>query len=239
MEHTLALIQQAHEGDKNAREQLVEENMGLVFMIGKRFLGRGHEMEDLCQIGSIGLMKAIDKFDSSFDVKFSTYAVPMITGELKRFLRDDGMIKVSRSLKEISYKTYKTKEDLEKKLQREPTIEELAGEMQMDREEIVMALEASNEVESLSKTIYQGDGTEICLIDKLEETENENEKVLDRLLLEQGLKTLEKEEYELIRLRYFKDQTQVKTAEQLGKTQVQVSRMEKKILKKLRQELLG
>ena len=239
MEHTLALIQQAHEGDKNAREQLVEENMGLVFMIGKRFLGRGHEMEDLCQIGSIGLMKAIDKFVSSFDVKFSTYAVPMITGELKRFLRDDGMIKVSRSLKEISYKTYKTKEDLEKKLQREPTIEELAGEMQMDREEIVMALEASNEVESLSKTIYQGDGTEICLIDKLEETENENEKVLDRLLLEQGLKTLEKEEYELIRLRYFEDQTQVKTAEQLGKTQVQVSRMEKKILKKLRQELLG
>ena len=239
MEHTLALIQQAHEGDKNAREQLVEENMGLVFMIGKRFLGRGHEMEDLCQIGSIGLMKAIDKFDSSFDVKFSTYAVPMITGELKRFLRDDGMIKVSRSLKEISYKTYKTKEDLEKKLQREPTIEELAGEMQMDREEIVMALEASNEVESLSKTIYQGDGTEICLIDKLEETENENEKVLARLLLEQGLKTLEKEEYELIRLRYFEDQTQVKTAEQLGKTQVQVSRMEKKILKKLRQELLG
>ena len=239
MEHTLALIQQAHEGDKNAREQLVEENMGLVFMIGKRFLGRGHEMEDLCQIGSIGLMKAIDKFDSSFDVKFSTYAVPMITGELKRFLRDDGMIKVSRSLKEISYKTYKTKEDLEKKLQREPTIEELAGEMQMDREEIVMALEASNEVESLSKTIYQGDGTEICLIDKLEETENENEKVLDRLLLEQGLKTLEKEEYELIRLRYFEDQTQVNTAEQLVKTQVQVSRMEKKILKKLRQELLG
>ena len=117
MEHTLALIQQAHEGDKNAREQLVEENMGLVFMIGKRFLGRGHEMEDLCQIGSIGLMKAIDKFDSSFDVKFSTYAVPMITGELKRFLRDDGMIKVSRSLKEISYKTYKTKEDLDKNLQ--------------------------------------------------------------------------------------------------------------------------
>lgn len=238
MEHTLALIQQAHEGDKNAREQLVEENMGLVFMIGKRFLGRGHEMEDLCQIGSIGLMKAIDKFDLSFEVKFSTYAVPMITGELKRFLRDDGMIKVSRSLKEISYKTYQTKEHMEKKLHREPTLEELAREMQMDREEIVMALEASSEVESLSKTIYQGDGTAICLMDKLEETENENEKVLDRLLLEQGLKTLEKEEYELIRLRYFEDQTQVKVAQQLGKTQVQISRMEKRILKKLRQEFL-
>lgn len=238
MEHTLALIQQAHKGDKNAREQLVEENMGLVFMIGKRFLGRGHEMEDLCQIGSIGLMKAIDKFDPSFEVKFSTYAVPMIAGELKRFLRDDGMIKVSRSLKEISYKAYQTKEMLERKWKREPTIEELAEEMQMDREEIVMAMEASTEIESLSKTIYQGDGTAICLMDRLEEKENENEKVLDRLLLEELLKTLGEEEEELIRLRYFEDQTQMQVAKRLGKTQVQISRMEKKILKKLRQELL-
>lgn len=236
MEDTLALIQRAHEGDKNAREQLVEENMGLVFMIGKRFLGRGHEMEDLCQIGSIGLMKAIDKFDPSFEVKFSTYAVPMITGELKRFLRDDGMIKVSRSLKEISYKAYQTREMLERKLRRDPTIEEMADEMQMDREEIVMALEASTEVESLSKTIYQGDGTAICLMDRLEEKENENEKVLDRLLLEQLLKKLDEEEYELIYLRYFEEQTQMQVATKLGKTQVQISRMEKKILGKLRQE---
>lgn len=238
MEHTLALIQQAHKGDKNAREQLVEENMGLVFMIGKRFLGRGHEMEDLCQIGSIGLMKAIDKFDPSFEVKFSTYAVPMITGELKRFLRDDGMIKVSRSLKEISYKAYQIKEVLEKKLKREPTIEELSEKMQVDREEIVMALEASTEIESLSKTIYQGDGTAICLMDKLEEKENENEKILNKILLEELLKTLEKEEYEIIRLRYFEEQTQIKVAEKLGKTQVQISRMEQKILKKLRKNLL-
>ena len=238
MEHTLALIQQAHKGDKNAREQLVEENMGLVFMIGKRFLGRGHEMEDLCQIGSIGLMKAIDKFDPSFEVKFSTYAVPMITGEIKRFLRDDGMIKVSRSLKEISYKAYQTKEVLEKKLKREPTIEELSEKMQVDREEIVMALEASTEIESLSKTIYQGDGTAIYLMDKLEEKENENEKILNKILLEELLKTLEKEEYEIIRLRYFEEQTQIKVAEKLGKTQVQISRMEQKILKKLRKNLL-
>lgn len=238
MEHTLALIQQAHKGDKNAREQLIEENMGLVFMIGKRFLGRGHEMEDLCQIGSIGLMKAIDKFDLSFEVKFSTYAVPMITGELKRFLRDDGMIKVSRSLKEISYKAYQVKEELEKKLKREPTIEELSEKMQIDREEIVMALEASTEIESLSKTIYQGDGTAICLMDKLEEKENENEKVLNKILLEELLKTLEKEEYEIIRLRYFEEQTQMKVAKQLGKTQVQISRMEQKILEKLRKKLL-
>ena len=195
-------------------------------------------MEDLCQIGSIGLMKAIDKFDPSFEVKFSTYAVPMITGELKRFLRDDGMIKVSRSLKEISYKAYQTKEVLEKKLKREPTIEELSEKMQVDREEIVMALEASTEIESLSKTIYQGDGTAICLMDKLEEKENENEKILNKILLEELLKTLEKEEYEIIRLRYFEEQTQIKVAEKLGKTQVQISRMEQKILKKLRKNLL-
>lgn len=238
MEHTLALIQQAHKGDKHAREQLIEENMGLVFMIGKRFLGRGHEMEDLCQIGSIGLIKAIDKFDPSFDVKFSTYAVPMITGELKRFLRDDGMIKVSRSLKETSYKAYQTREILERKLRREPTVEEMAQEMQMDREDIIMAMEASTEIESLSKTIYQGDGTAICLMDRLEEKENENEKMLDRLLLEELLQTLEKEEYELIYLRYFEEQTQMQIAQKLGKTQVQISRMEKKILKKLRQQLL-
>ncbi|MCI7812884.1 MAG: SigF/SigG family RNA polymerase sporulation sigma factor [Lachnospiraceae bacterium] len=236
MEDTLALIRRAHEGDKDAREQLISENMGLVFMIGKRFLGRGYEMEDLCQIGSIGLMKAIDKFDPSFEVKFSTYAVPMIAGELKRFLRDDGMIKVSRSLKEISYKVYQTREILGRKLRRDPTIEEMAQEMKMEREEIVMALEASTEVESLSKTIYQGDGTAICLMDRLEEKENENEKVLDRILLEQLLGKLDREEYELIYLRYFEERTQMQVAEKMGKTQVQVSRMEKKILAKLRQE---
>jgi len=162
----------------------------------------------------------------------------MITGELKRFLRDDGMIKVSRSLKEISYKAYQVKEELEKKLKREPTIEELSEKMQIDREEIVMALEASTEIESLSKTIYQGDGTAICLMDKLEEKENENEKVLNKILLEELLKTLEKEEYEIIRLRYFEEQTQMKVAKQLGKTQVQISRMEQKILEKLRKKLL-
>ena len=142
MDHTIALIKKSHDGDKEAREQLVEENVGLVWCVVKRFYGRGTDAEDLFQIGSIGLLKAIDKFDLSYDVKFSTYAVPMISGEIKRFLRDDGMIKVSRSLKELSYKIFQTREALIAKLDREPTLEELAKTMEVDKEEIVQAMEA-------------------------------------------------------------------------------------------------
>ena len=140
MDHTIALIQRSHEGDKEAREQLVEENVGLIWCVVKRFYGRGVDAEDLFQIGSIGLLKAIDKFDLSYDVRFSTYAVPMISGEIKRFLRDDGMIKVSRSLKELSYKIFQTQEELVGILGREPTIEELSEKMQVDKEEIVQAM---------------------------------------------------------------------------------------------------
>ena len=142
MDHTIALIKKSHDGDKNARERLVEENIGLVWCVVKRFYGRGTETEDLFQIGSIGLLKAIDKFDLSYDVKFSTYAVPMISGEIKRFLRDDGMIKVSRSLKELSYKSFQVREELTVQLGREPTLEELADKMQVEKEEIVQAMEA-------------------------------------------------------------------------------------------------
>ena len=138
MDHTIALIRRAHEGDENARAQLVEENTGLIWCVVKRFYGRGTEAEDLFQIGSIGLLKAIDKFDLGYDVKFSTYAVPMITGEIKRFLRDDGMLKVSRSLKEIAYKAYQAKEALTEKLGREPLLEEIAEETGVEKEEDVM-----------------------------------------------------------------------------------------------------
>ena len=156
MEHTLVLVKKAHEGDKVARETLVEENMGLVYTIARRFQGRGHEMEDLIQIGCIGLIKAIDKFDTTFEVKFSTYAVPMIAGEIRRFLRDDGMIKVSRSLKETAAKACMTREILEKRNGREPTLEEISEEIGAAREDIVLAMESAAEVESLHQTIYQG-----------------------------------------------------------------------------------
>ena len=234
MDHTIALIQKSHEGDKAAREQLVEENVGLIWCVVKRFYGRGLENEDLFQIGSIGLLKAIDKFDLSYDVKFSTYAVPMISGEIKRFLRDDGMIKVSRTLKELSYKIFQTREKLLDLLGREPTIEELAEKMQIDKEEIVEALEAGGEVESIYKPIHQKEGNEIRLMDKLEEKEHREEKILDHMLLQQLLGTLEKEERTLIYMRYFQDKTQSQVGKELGISQVQVSRMEKKIMENLR-----
>ena len=234
MDHTIALIQRSHEGDKAAREQLVEENVGLIWCVVKRFYGRGLENEDLFQIGSIGLLKAIDKFDLSYDVKFSTYAVPMISGEIKRFLRDDGMIKVSRTLKELSYKIFQTREKLLDLLGREPTIEELAEKMQIDKEGIVEALEAGSEVESIYKPIHQKEGNEIRLMDKLEEKEHREEKILDHMLLQQLLGTLEKEERTLIYMRYFQDKTQSQVGKELGISQVQVSRMEKKIMENLR-----
>ena len=237
MDHTIALIQKSHEGDENARSRLVEENTGLVWCVVKRFFHRGVEAEDLFQIGNIGLLKAIDKFDTSFDVKFSTYAVPMISGEIKRFLRDDGMIKVSRSLKELAYKAYLCQERLTELFGREPTVTEIARELEVDCEELLQALDASGEIESIYKPVYAKDGQEIRLMDKLAEKSNEEETVLDHMLLSQLLSSLNKEERQLIYLRYFADKTQSQVGTELGISQVQVSRMEKKILKRMREQL--
>ena len=234
MEHTLALIGRAHQGDKVARDKVYEENTGLIYSVVKRFAGRGVEAEDLFQIGSIGLLKAVDKFDTSFEVKFSTYAVPMIIGEIRRYLRDTGIIKVSRSLKESQYRVFKIREDLEKKLGREPSVTELAEAAEISLEELNIVLEAGAEVESLHKTIYQGEGTELSLLDKIPEKENRQEKLLDKVLLEELLGRLETEERKLIYMRYFQDMTQTEIARQLHISQVQVSRMEKRILKKLK-----
>lgn len=235
MDHTIALIQRSHNGDEEARAQLVEENTGLVWCIVKRFYNRGAEAEDLFQIGSIGLLKAIDKFDLSYDVKFSTYAVPMISGEIKRFLRDDGMIKVSRSLKELAHRAYSCEAVMQEKLGRDPTVTELAEKLGVETEELTMALEASGDIESLHKPIYQKEGQEIRLMDKLSQKEEGEEKILDHMLLKQLLSYLDKEERQLIYLRYFADQTQSQVGKQMGISQVQVSRMEKKILKNLRE----
>ena len=237
MDHTIALIRKSHDGDEAARTQLVEEIVGLIWCVVRRFLGRGVESEDLFQIGSIGLLKAIDKFDFSYDVKFSTYAVPMISGEIQRFLRDDGIIKVSRSLKELAYKAFLAREKLQDSLNRDPTLEELAEHMQVEKEELVMAMEASGEVESLQRPVYQKDGNEVPLLEKLEEKEQQEDKVLNRMLLSQLLEELGKEERQLIYLRYFANKTQVEIGKELGISQVQVSRMEKKILKRMRERV--
>lgn len=235
MDHTVALISRSHQGDEGARAQLVRENEGLVWCVVKRFKNRGAEAEDLFQIGNIGLLKAIDKFDLTFGVKFSTYAVPMISGEIKRFLRDDGMIKVSRSLKELAYKSQQAREKLTASLGREPTVEELSEELGVDKEELVQAMEAGGEVDSLYRPIHQKEGSEIRLLDKIEEKEKREDKILDLLVLRQLLETLDGIERQLIYLRYFADKTQSEVGKIMGISQVQVSRMEKKILENLRE----
>lgn len=237
MEHTLALIGRAHQGDKEARDTLFEENTGLIYSAARRFLGRGVEMEDLFQIGSIGLLKAVDKFDPAFEVRFSTYAIPMILGELKRFFRDDGMIKVSRSIKENQHRVYLAREKIEKELGREPSLKEIAEMLGMPPEEVAMTLDSAAEVESLYRTVYQSEGTDISLIDKIPEKENAEEHLLNRIFLEEILGKLESSDRKLIYMRYFQDMTQTQVAERLGVSQVQVSRMEKRILGKLRQNL--
>ncbi|TCL60477.1 RNA polymerase sporulation-specific sigma factor [Kineothrix alysoides] len=238
MEEVTVLIARSQAGDKEAREVLIEKNLGLVHHIVKRFLGRGYDAEDLFQIGSIGLMKAIDKFDLSFEVKFSTYAVPMISGEIKRFLRDDGMVKVSRTLKENGWKIKQTAEKISYEQGREATLEEISKLTELSIEDIVMAMEANVEVESIYKSVYQSDGNEIFLVDKLPEKRDANEKLLNHMLLEQLMGELGEEERQLITLRYFQDKTQVEVAKKLGISQVQVSRMEKRILVRMRESLI-
>ncbi len=248
------LIAKSQEGDKEAREVLIEKNLGLVHHIVKRFLGRGYEREDLFQIGTIGLIKAIDKFDLQVGVQFSTYAVPMITGEIKRFLRDDGLVKVSRNIKENAIKVRYARQQLQASLSREPTIQEIAVRAELSVEEIVLAMEASIEVESIYSAVYQEDGSETYLVDKVvakrdgcvgssmgrgAEAYNgdfEKERLLDHLLIKQLLDELETKERELIYMRYFLNRTQTEIAKQLGVSQVQVSRMEKKILLRLREK---
>ena len=235
MEHTFELIIQSQAGDKEAKEQLIMLHSGLIWNVVRRFLGRGYEKEDLYQIGAIGLMRAIDKFDFAYDVKFSTYAVPLISGEIKRFLRDDGMIKVSRTLKENQWKIKKAMELLGHQLGREATTEELAAELSMEPEEIVMYMEKVVEVESMEQNVYAKDGKELFLKDRLAAEKNEQEELMNRLFLQQLLDLLSERDRELIRLRYYENKTQTQVAELLGISQVQVSRLEKKILRRLKE----
>ncbi|HEX2926055.1 MAG TPA: RNA polymerase sporulation sigma factor SigF [Ruminiclostridium sp.] len=237
----LTLIIKAKAGDKQAQSVLVEKNVGLVWSIVKRFQNRGYEVDDLFQIGSIGLIKAINKFDTSYDVKFSTYAVPMIIGEIKRFIRDDGIIKVSRSLKEISSKARITKEIMSKELGREPSINEIAERMKITPEELVMAIEAGCTPESLYSTIGDGDNSPILLIDRIDAADNDNCEVdlIDKIAIRQILDTLDARERQIIILRYFKEKTQVQIAKLLGISQVQVSRIEKKILRDIKLKMIA
>jgi len=235
---TLELVKKAKSGDKQAQSILVERNVGLVWSIVKRFQNRGYDIEDIYQIGCIGLIKAINKFDDSFDVKFSTYAVPMIIGEIKRFIRDDGIIKVSRSLKELANKIRVTKEIMTKELGREPSISEISKRLDIPMEELVMAMEANCSPESLYNTVGDSDSSNVLLIDKLNNESNDEEvDLVDKIDLRMVLNTLNPREKQIIVLRYFKEKTQVQIAKMLGISQVQVSRIEKKILDEIKRKI--
>ena len=232
----LELIKLAHEGDKGARDKLVIENTGLIWSIVRRFTGRGHEPEDLFQIGCLGILKAIDKFDMTFDVKFSTYAVPMILGEIKRFIRDDGMVKVSRSIKENGWRIRAAETELALKLGREPTIDEIAKKVELSVEDVVMTLEANKDVESIYKVIYENDGNEVCLGDQVAD-KSDNDQLINHLILKKLVGELPEREKQIINMRYFGDKTQMQVADIMGISQVQVSRLEKKILLRLREKM--
>lgn len=236
MDNTLELIKLAQSGDKSASQKIVSQNMGLIWSVVKKFTNRGYEAEDLFQIGSIGLLKCINKFDLNYDVKFSTYAVPMIMGEIKRFIRDDGMIKVSRPLKEIAVRAKYAQDAMTKRMGTQPTVNELAKELNVDIDDLIMALDADKDVESLYSTVYQGDGNPVYLIDKLDKKEDNNEKIVDNIVLKQIISQLKPREQQIITLRYYYDKTQTEVAKQIGVSQVQVSRIEKRVLQTIKEK---
>lgn len=231
------LIAQSQAGDDAARESLVLSNQRLVWSVVQRFLNRGYEPDDLFQIGCIGLMKAIDKFDLSYDVRFSTYAVPMIIGEIQRFLRDDGSVKISRSLKETARQVRRMRDELAKKLGRQPHINEVAEALGMEPTEVVFAQEAMRQPASIHETVFENDGDPIYLMDQIsDEAQN---KWFDKLALHDALARLPERERLIVFLRFFRDKTQAEVAEVLGISQVQVSRLEKKIMQQIRDQLGG
>lgn len=229
------LIALSQAGDTDARDRLVNSNIRLVWSVVQRFMNRGYEPEDLFQIGCIGLLKSVDKFDLSYDVKFSTYAVPMIIGEIQRFLRDDGTLKVSRALKETANKVRKMKDELSKTLGRLPTISEVADRLGITPEDVIFAQEANKPPTSIHETVFENDGDPITLMDQI--ADDSQEKWFDKLALTEAIGGLSERERMIVYLRYYRDKTQSEVAERLGISQVQVSRLEKKILQSIKDQI--
>lgn len=236
MNGNTALIKRVQNGDAEAQDKLVENNMGLVYSIVKRYSGRGYDTEDLVQIGAIGLIKAIKKFDTKFNVCFSTYAVPVIAGEIKRFLRDDGAVKISRTLKETAIKGRRTEEELRRLLNRDPTIGEIAEKCGVDADTLTEAFDAAAPPASIYDSIYENGENEIRLLDTMAGDESE-EKIINKVMAENILTSLKPRERQVIVLRYYKGKTQSEIARIIGVSQVQVSRIEKRILENLRKSM--
>ena len=238
-EETLALIKTAQQGDVRARDRLVKHNLGLIHSVVHRFSDRGVEGDDLFQIGAIGLLKAIDRFDTSYGVRFSTYAVPMIMGEIRRYLRDDGMIKVGRTIKERGWKTLLVRDELAASLQREPTIQEIARELGCDPEEIVQAMDAMTPASSIYDTVHDHGETPIYRIDQICGEGDTEDEMVERVALNKSFHNLDEREQFIVRERFFSGRTQTEVAKKLDISQVQVSRIERRALLKMRSHLEG
>ena len=238
-ENNINSIKRAQEGDKFEMDRLIRENNGLIWSIVKRFMNRGYEVEDLYQIGCIGFIKSIKRFDTNFEVKLSTYSVPYILGEIKRFIRDDGPIKVSRSIKELNVKINELKKHHLMKTGKEITIEEICKELKIDKEDAVIAMESTNTIESIegAASSENKDGKQLTIFDKISTGKNEEEIITNKMAVNQLINELEERDKEIILLRFFKEKTQTEVAKILGISQVQVSRIERKILNNMRAKL--
>ena len=238
-ENDMKIIERAQNGSKDDMTKLIEDNNGLIWSIVRRFNGRGYDIEDLYQIGSIGLIKAIQRFDTSFEVRLSTYAVPYILGEIKRFIRDDGPIKISRSIKELNIKIIELQKEYLNKYGKEITLEQLAKELKTSKEDIAMALDSARPVNSIEDSQYRDNKTDktISLIDQLSSGKDEENEITNRITIKKLISELKDNEKEVILLRYYKGKTQMQVAKILGITQVQVSRIERKVLDNMKRKL--
>ena len=227
------LLKLTKDGDKNAREQLINGNLKLVLSVVQRFAGRGENPDDLFQVGCIGLIKSIDNFDISHEVKFRTYAVPMIIGEIRRYLRDHSPVRVSRSIKDTAYKAMQVKEQLTIKNQKEPTVDEIAKELQIPREDVVIALESIVDPVSLNEPVYSDGGDTIYVMDQVGD-KNDDKNWLDEIFLKEAIKNLNQREKRILNLRFMKGKTQMEVANEIGISQAQVSRLEKGVIDKIK-----
>lgn len=229
-----ALMKRAHNGDGEARKQLIQANLRLVLSVIQRFHGRGENMDDLFQVGCIGLMKGLDNFDMSLNVRLSTYCVPMIIGEIRRYLRDNNSVRVSRSMRDTAYKALKAREALSGKDGREPTTAEIAREMKLPEEDVVLALEAIQDPVSLFEPVYQNNGDAVYLVDQLKDDRVSEDEWVRDLSINHAMAHLQDRERHIIRQRYFQGRTQMEVADEIGISQAQVSRLEKAALQQMR-----
>ncbi len=236
-EETQALLRRAKAGDRQAREELISGNLRLVLSVIQRFTNRGENADDLFQVGCIGLIKAIDNFNVDLDVKFSTYGVPMIVGEIRRYLRDNSTMRVSRSMRDTAYRILQAKEAYMAQHQREPTVEEVAELLGLKREEVVFALDAILEPVSLYDPIYSDSGDAICVMDQVKDKKNTDESWLERIALKEAMGHLSEREQKILRMRFFQGKTQMEVSNEIGISQAQVSRLEKNALRQIRKEL--